>query len=540
MQHTKKLYSLCKSTGAIRRKYTETDSANDPSSSIPEKITEDWLASQLEVSQSEVNAYIRETEEQFAEKSISELLTECRQQTIQNIITPLGLGKFIALYDKIGGNVDTIHNVREGVYATQEEKEKYDSLEEYDSHTYHSDPNYIENNKKIREKRKQGELTDAYTGNLLEERSDQDHIQSANEIHNDPGRVLAELDGVALANADSNLVATNPSLNRSKGKKSVAQFIEDTEKKKEDLAAQIAALKEKEKNTGSLTDNQKEALEKLESKLEALNEIDYELMKELDEQARTEYNKTLNKAYYSSKKFWQNTAITSVNEAGKMGFQQAFGLFCYDLTNACFDELADCWIHGFKSGNPDIATFDALKMRLKRIGDKTLSNWKQLVLAFRDGALSGFLSNLITVFINVFMTTAKNIVRIIREGTLVLLRAAKTLLCPEKGLTREEVWDAALKILVTGALSVGGIALHEAASNIVPISFPGKDMLLTICIGILTGVSTAIVLYAIDKWDPFGAKDEKKRRALNERIQSEVSELNASIEAMCLKYGVTD
>lgn len=540
MQHTKKIYSLCKSTGVLRKKYTEIDRTNETPSIIPEKITEEWLASQLEVSQSEVDAYIRETEEQFAEKTISDLLAECRQQTIQNIITPLGLGKVIAFYDKIGGNVDTIHNVCEGVYATQEEKEKYDNLEEYDSHPYHSDPNYIENNKKIKEKRQNGELTDAYTGNLLEERSDQDHIQSAYEIHNDPGRVLAEQDGVALANADSNLVATNPSLNRSKGKKSVAQFIEDTEKKKEDLATQIAALKEKEKNNGGLTDNQKEALEKLEGKLEALNEIDYELMKELDEKARAEYNKTLNKAYYSSKKFWQNTAITSINEAGKIGFQQAFGLFCYDLTNACFDELADCWMNGFKSGNPDLAAFDVLKRRLKRIGDKTLSDWKQLVLAFRDGALSGFLSNLITVFINVFITTAKNIIRIIREGTLVLLRAAKALLCPEKGLTSEEAWDAALKILVTGALSVGGIALHEAASNIVPISFPGKDMLLTICIGILTGVSTAIVLYAIDKWDPFGAKDEKKRRALNERIQSEVSELNASIEAMCLKYGVTD
>ena len=533
-----KLMAMHKKAANIRKKYADNDDIHE--SALPEKITEEWLASQLKVSPNEVDAYIRETEAQFEEKNISDLLSECRQQTIQSIINPLGLGKFIALYDKIGGNVDTIHNVREGVYATDEEKLKYENLEDYDSHKYHSDQNYIKNNKKIKEKRENGDLTDAYTGNKLKGKSDQDHVQSAYEIHNDPGRVLAELDGVELANSDDNLVATNPSINRSKGKKSVVEFIQDTEQKKKKLADQINALREKEQSANGLTDKQRESLEKLESKLKELNEIDYELLTELDEKARKKYNDAVNKAYYTSDKFIKNTAITSVQEAGKMGFQQAFGLFCYDLTNACFDELADCWFYGFKNGHQDSTTLDVLKLRLQRIGSKTLSNWKQVVIAFRDGAVSGFLSNLITVFINIFMTTAKNIVRIIREGTFVLLRAAKTLLYPEKGLSREEVWDAALKILVTGALSVGGIALQEAASELVPISFPGKDMLITICIGILTGVSTAIALYAIDKWDPFGAKDEKKRRALNERIQSEVAELNASIEAMCLKYGVTD
>src|SRR5690606_3759871 len=54
---------------------------------------------------------------------------------------------------------------------------------------------------------------------------DLDHIISAHEIHNDAGRMLAGLDGVALANQDSNLSSTASSINRTKKQHSVDKFL---------------------------------------------------------------------------------------------------------------------------------------------------------------------------------------------------------------------------------------------------------------------------------------------------------------------------
>ena len=103
-----KLMAMHKKAANIRKKYADNDDIHE--SALPEKTTEEWLASQLKVSPNEVDAYIRETEAQFEEKNISDLLSECRQQTIQSIINPLGLGKFIALYDKIGWQIQQLRD----------------------------------------------------------------------------------------------------------------------------------------------------------------------------------------------------------------------------------------------------------------------------------------------------------------------------------------------------------------------------------------------------------------------------------------------
>ena len=84
---------------------------------------------------------------------------------------------------------------------------------------------YKEHNAKLKKDRKNGTLVDAYTGQPLTSEHNQDHVISAKEINDDPGRVLAEQDGTKLANTDSNLVGIDPSINKSKGAKSISDFI---------------------------------------------------------------------------------------------------------------------------------------------------------------------------------------------------------------------------------------------------------------------------------------------------------------------------
>jgi hypothetical protein len=183
----------------------------------------------------------------------------------------------------------------------------------------------------------------------------------------------------------------------------------------------------------------------------------------------------------------------------------------------------------------------AFKLRLRRVASTVWKNWKNIIAAFKDGALSGFISNIITTIINIFFTTAKNIVRIIREGTFVLFNAAKMILFPPKDMTLEEIWDAALKIIVTGTGTLAGICIEESLSKLIitiPLLAPLAQTLSLIVSGILTGLITSIALFAINNWDPFGACDIKKQRYIRHRLDEIGDEHISNLDEMCKKFGI--
>lgn len=537
---TTTLYRRLEISRSMRKKAIKSfDVSFETNNFLPDEITDEWLKEQTSVSQEEIDAYYKNIENAFSEPTIDNLLTDCRQKAIEAIVGPLGLGRFLAFYDKIGGNVDTLHNARNNVYATDEEKRKMENVKDYDSQEVHSDSKYKENRKKQQTEIEEEGGKDIYTDEDLQNTKDKDldHIISAAEIHYDPARVLAEVDTSEAANVESNLGFTDKSINRSKGKRSVSEFIAYVNTKKATIQKQIDNLNNKK----PLNENQQKELDRLENKLDKLEKIDEDLMRKADEQARKEYNDKLNKAYYTSKKFIVNTAKTSAYEGVKMGWQQAFGLLLYDLTNAIFDEFIDIWHNGLVAAEDNGEWQESIKRRLKKIGKTVVGNWKKVVAAFRDGFISGFISNLVTTLINVFYTTAKNLVRLIREGTMVLFRAAKSLLFPEEGKSTKETWDDALKVLVAGTITIAGIALQEViADALVAFPFPGQHIIIDICVGLVTGVTTALAMYGLERMDPFGVRDEKRRRAFYYTLRSDEKRLIEMQEELYNKYCVAD
>lgn len=149
-----------------------------------------------------------------------------------------------------GGNVDTIHNVRTGVYATEDEQGRYASRGEYNSGPYHKHGNYKKTNAENSKKQDSGKAVDAYTGQTLSRntKAQQDHLVSANSIHNDPAVWLAEANGADLANHKTNLHQTHHSINESKQQKSAEEYIAWLNKNRADRDSQIARLEEKAKN----------------------------------------------------------------------------------------------------------------------------------------------------------------------------------------------------------------------------------------------------------------------------------------------------
>jgi hypothetical protein len=459
----------------------------------------------MNISQVEIDTFLLDFKEKFNDQMFNKLVSDCKKDIINSIVTPFGLGKVVAAYDKTGGNVDTIHNVRnkdfvdsdgtvykDGVYATDTAKEQYENRGQYDSDKYHKDKNFIDINRTQSAQKKDGKAVDYITGKKIDRngKADLDHIVSAKEIHDDAGRVLANIDGTELANTNENLKLTDSSVNRSKKADTMEQFID----RKNENIKKIDTLKSKD----NLTQKEQHEL----AKLEKLQKVDDKRALKEDSEARDKQNKKINKEYYTSESFIKNNISTGAVEGAKMGTQQALGLIITEFFTAVFDEIIDIYKNGFSNGFDNDKFFTILKERLKKISIRVSEKWRDVAIAFKDGFISGFISNLVTTVINMFVTTGKRVVRIIREGIFSLFRAVRLLLFPPENMTYEEAMHEAKKLLATGLIVSLGVIAEEYIDLLIKgtaVLEPFSDILTSIFVGAITGLSITMVVYYIDK-----------------------------------------
>ncbi|EAI8486187.1 hypothetical protein CV583_02220 [Campylobacter coli] len=288
------------------------------------------------------------------QEETQKLFDQCANNAMDAVMGHFGFAAVI-LDAKDGGNVNTTHNVRNGFYASEKEKQRYANRGKYDSDNYHQDDNYKRINKEQNVLKKQGKLEDYMTGKKINANADTDldHIVAAKTIHDNPARVLAEIDGAKLANTESNLKMTDSSLNRSKKDKSAEKF-----------------LAEKEKN-GALTPSQQKEKEKLLKQ----KEIQDEKFKEQYEQNEKEINREVDKTYYTSSKPYKEALITGTQDAAKIAVYSALGVVLKDFIKAIIIELKVT----FKEfGN------ESLKEILVRFKDRFCKVWEELKLKWKD------------------------------------------------------------------------------------------------------------------------------------------------------------
>ncbi|CAA7622286.1 hypothetical protein [Magnetospirillum sp. SS-4] len=479
--------------------------------------------------QAEADALLVEITGKLDEEKLSNLFEACQKECLQAVIRPFGLGR-ILFDDMLGGNVATIHNVRSEEYRKENitawsesgEKAKFESRPEYKDvkHKYKQDSRYIDANAKISKKKlikHGGVINDTYTDESLgiNEDRDLDHVVPTSEIHNDAGIYLADLDPIALANIQSNLKATNASINRSKNGDSAKKFAERLRKQSETRKEKINKLSE----LSSLTDEQAKEL----NKLKHLDEVNEKKLLAADDAARKEINGSVNNSYYTSNKFIKNTAITSAKEGGKMALQQSVGVLMEEFVRAAFAEVKDAWKHGFKE-RVDDTFLDALKVRLLRVAERVQNKWKDAVGAFKAGFISGFLSNLVTVIINMFRMTSARMVRIIREGFMSLCRAMKMLVLPPEGMSAAEAADAASKLLAASLVTGGGIMLETALEGILTSFGPLAPYISSISVGLVTGLCTVFSAYLLDRLDLFGVHASSRHEHVVARLNEMIDE----------------
>lgn len=474
------------------------------------------LAFPLEADSVEVDRLLTDLRTSFHQQRLDDVLGSLKKEVIASIVGPFGLGKAFSAYDKAGGNVDTVHNAREGVYATAEERQRYDDQGNYNSSDYHGHSDYIEKNSRDSESQSNGTLMDSYTGGILEQNKKRnlDHTVCAKEVHDDAGRVLAEVDGPTVANSISNLNPTSEHINNSSGKWDLTtdEFLAKLERTAPERKARIEELSAKKE----LSVKESRELERF----RVHEEVDADRMRQIDQDARKEYDAKINKKYYTSKKFASNTIKTGVDEGAKMGVQQAIGLLLVEFLSNSFIEIKQ----SFNRGLEGETLMHDIRIRLERIGKKCASKWKDMIEGFSGGFISGFISNLVTTLVNVFITTSKRFVRMIREGVFSLLKALKLILLPPPNMSFLESMHEATKLFAAGGIVIAGVALEEVVEKFVlsvPALAPIATLVTSVLVGSLTAISMALISYLIDKTDLLGVIEiEQSKFVLNSLDES--------------------
>ncbi len=447
-------------------------------------------------------SYVLSVGANFNPEPVEPIMTSIFKQyervLVESLITSFGLD-FI-LKDRHGGSVDTIYNVRQIgkdrriKYKNEHNQKAYENRVVYNKSvgaTYRSDEYYKSKGAQAKNKKIVGALIDDYSGEKLSRNAkvDVEHVMSIKEIHEDSGRVLAEIDGLHLANSDENLRVTDRSINRSKNDKTVDEYCKWLEKTNHARSAELEKLKNKEK----LTDKERAKLHKYEQ----LALIKQGEMKKHDAIARKSYEAKLAQAYYTSPKFAKDLGLAAVNTSVRMGVRQALGFVFAEMWFAVKEEFKKSEIQG----DFDLSNFlKALGNGLKKGYENAKKKYTELFSCFFDGAVSGVLSSITTTLCNIFFTTAKNVVRIIRQSYASLVEAAKILFINPHNYTFGERMRAVVKIIATGASIVMGTLVREAIDktpiNTMPVI---KDIVPEFCGAFATGILSCTLLYVLDK-----------------------------------------
>lgn len=412
---------------------------------------------------------------------------------VQSLITSFGLD---FIQDQYGGDVDTIHNVRQigkdpkMHYKNAQNATDYAKRGAYDSRKYHQDPRYIAINRKMSESKKNGTLTDAYTGKKVARNAkmDLDHVISAKEIHDDPGRILAGTKGTDLANTKDNLKPTDRSINRSMQAKDKEEYLQTWAEKGPQRQARINELQAK----SSLSDKERKELNKLEKQ----EEINPAKVRAEEQHARKAYDRQVAFDYYTSSKFLTATVKGAGSLGAKMGLRQAAGLVLYEVWATAKVEL-----QSLAPGKSLKDMLEAVANGIKKGFANAKEKYREILAKFGEGFLAGALSSLTTTICNIFFTTAKNVVKSIRQIYASVVQAGKVLLFNPDNLELGERIKTTTVILATGASVLVGSAVGELIATTPIAATPIGSTVITFCSSLVSGLLSCTLLIFLDRSD---------------------------------------
>lgn len=422
-------------------------------------------------------------------------IEELEKTIVTSLATSFGLD-FLLFKDRVGGEVDTVQNVRSGIWASAEEQHGYEQRGEYSGKAYHQHSNYIAKGKQDKSKHAKGLLWDPYRSKAMSvnEQRNLDHVVSAKEIHDDAGRVLAGLSGVELANQNSNLQSTSETINKSKKQtpindylNKVSSLVSTHEKTLQSDRERLMALPQDTPQQRNDARALEDKIRKTENKINELKSLDHDAMRRRDAEARIPYDQQINKSYYTSSKFIKQFGSAAGSAGMVMGTRQVLGLVLAEVWFELRQQL-QALMDKLKSEFSLEKFIESIGASIRGIWKRVQSRFKDFVVVFKDGVFAGVLSSLTTTLINIFVTTQAMAAKIIRELWGQLVKAIKVMFFNPDQLGFVERCRLVTSILATAAATVIGTIVY---GQLVPVlSFPFGSELAAFASALVTGLVT--------------------------------------------------
>lgn len=271
-----------------------------------------------------------------------------------------------------------------------------------------------------------------------------------------------------MATSPSNLQWTEARLNQSKGSKDLSEWLEGHSNKNklgEDNADRFGVDREKAKN--------------------------------INQRAKEDIEKTIKsqkRRYYV-----ENVSTTSLIQGHELGKRQLVGFFLYELQKALFSEMS-IYFQQYRSYTTTKKKISEFSNSCKRVVSSVLRKVEEMKDRYLEGFAGGVLGNIITIFVNTFLTTTKNMVRVINEGIQGLAKAFNLIIKRPKDMTTPELIKETSKIISAAVSTAIGLSLTEAFVvylKTTPLA-PFADIIGGTLGGIATGIVTATIVYSID------------------------------------------
>jgi hypothetical protein len=420
------------------------------------------MASLLEVDMKE----IIQSEDTLQKSHIQELLSKYKEITLTSIITQFGLGPIFDSY-KTGGNVTTLHNAEKGVFSNRADENRYTQV--FDRGNYEKD---FPKKRKIKFQNS-NQIFDDYTGKTLKKdgTTHLDHIVSAKAIHSNNGARLymdAEQRN-EMATSEKNLAWTDSSLNQSKSDKDLEKWMD----------------RENKRSPGKT------------------NAQHYEINREAaimeNTEAKQHIKSTVRKA--KTKYYVSNAVSTGMDQGLRMGQKQALGMFIYELQKALIPELIE-YFKRFKSYGSVAKRIEEFRDLCQRVHSHVVAKAKDIARAFGEGFVGGFVANIMTILINTFATTAKNMSRMLSDSIHALIKAFKLLVNPPPEMSKSEALLEASKIFTTTVVASAGVIMTEGFAIYLKTTpaAPFAELIAGVLGGILTGIVSVTLVYVIDNF----------------------------------------
>lgn len=392
------------------------------------------------------------------------------------------------------------------------------------------DKRYTYANSAMKEKQKNGNLKDEYTGKTIKinEKANLDHVIPRKQIFENPWRKIADIETVDLANKSENFAATNESLNKSKGAKSNSEYIKNRELREKELRNQVQRANEKIDKM-NISDAEKRNLKaennkRLNDKLAA----DSKKMLKAEKRAKKAINKDISK----------KASVRIAKKAGKDAIKAMFVAALFGMLK----EIMNALVRYFKAKQQSFDTFmDEMK--------KALHSFFGKIKDFIKVGVDSFVGSIVGEIIGAFNQKLQKLPNLIKQLFGSIRESISYLSNPENQTHSTAIKIAHIsKIITSGIVAVGALFLGEYFEqflNKIPgMTFEIKllgtiaNILGMFLASLLTGILGAIIINGLDQFISKKLIEENQKQQADKKnellriqdVQIFVAEQNVTIK----------